>query len=119
MLRLASDADVRGDLIRGLRRRLPGIDLVRAQDALPDGTLDPEVLAWAAAENRVLITNDRDTMIGFAYHRVVAGEPVPGLIVTTNEQSTGDAIKDVLLIAEYMPEEEIRDQIVLFLPFRG
>ena len=66
MLRLASDADVHGEIIRGLRRRLPEIDLVRAQDALPEGTPDPEVLAWAAAENRVLITNDRNTMVGFA-----------------------------------------------------
>ena len=50
MLRLASDADVHGEIIRGLRRRLPEIDLVRVQDVLPEGTPDPEVLAWAAAE---------------------------------------------------------------------
>lgn len=118
MLRLASDADVHGDIIRGLRRRLPDIDLVRAQDSLPEGTPDPEVLAWAAAENRVLITNDRNTMVGCAYQRVAAGVPTPGLIVTTNEQSIGLAIDDILLVAESMPEEEIRDQVVVFLPFR-
>src|SRR5436305_10161621 len=118
MLRLASDADVHGEIIRGLRRRLPGIDLVRVQDALPEGTLDPEVLAWAAAENRVLITNDRNTMVGFAYERVARSEPVPGLIATTNEQSIGSAIDDILLVAEYMPGEEISSQVVLFLPLR-
>jgi hypothetical protein len=117
MLRLASDADVHGDIIRGLRRRLPGIDLVRAQDALPKGAPDP--LAWAARENRVLITNDRNTMVGFAYQREAAGAAVPGLIATTNEQSVGSAISDILLIAEYMPEEEIRAQVVVYLPFRG
>ena len=117
MLRLASDADVHGEIIRGLRRRLPEIDLVRAQDGLPAGTPDPDVLAWAAGENRVLITNDRNTMVGFAYQGVAAGEPVPGLIATTNEQSIGSAIDDILLIAEYMPEEEIRDQVVVYLPF--
>ena len=69
MLRLASDADVHGEIIRGLRRRLPEIDLVRAQDVFPEGTPDPEVLAWAATEKRVLITNDRNTMVGFAYQR--------------------------------------------------
>ena len=58
-------------------------------------------------------------MVGFAYQRVAAGEPAPGLIATTNEQSIGSAINDILLIAEYMPEEEISDQIVVFLPFRG
>src|SRR5437867_1747263 len=111
MLRLASDADVHGEIIRGLRRRLPEIMLVRVQDGLPEGTLDAEVLAWAAAENRVLITNDRNTMVGFAYQRVAAGQPMPGLIVTTNKQSIGRAIDEILLVAEYMPEEEIRDQV--------
>jgi hypothetical protein len=51
MLRLASDADVHGEIVRGLCRRLLELDLVRVQDALPEGTPDPEVLAWAAAEN--------------------------------------------------------------------
>jgi hypothetical protein len=119
MLRLASDADVHGAIIRGLRRRLPEINLVRTQDTLPEGTPDLEVLAWAASENRILITNDRNTMVGFAYQRLAAGELVPGLIATTNEQSIGSAIDDILVIAEYMPEEEIRDQVVVFLPLRG
>src|SRR5262249_46879416 len=100
MLRLASDADVHGDLIRGLRRRLPDVNLVRVQDALPEGTPDLEVLTWAASENRVLITNDRNTMVGFAYQRVASGGLVPGLIVTSNNQS----IADVLLIAECLLE---------------
>ena len=119
MLRLASDADVHGDVIRGLRRRLPEIDLVRVQDVLPDGTPDPQILAWTATEGRVLITNDRNTMVGFAYQRVAASEPVPGLIVTTNEQAIGEAIDDILLITECMPAEEFSDQVVVFLPFRG
>jgi hypothetical protein len=100
-----------------LRRRVTGIDLIRVQEVFPDGTPDPEILAWAAAENRALITNDRNTMVAFAYQRVATGEPVPGLIATTNEQSIGSAIDDILLIAECMSEEEIRDHIVVFLPF--
>ena len=119
MLRLASDADVHGEIVRGLRRRLPRIDLVRVQEVFRESTPDSEVLAWAATENRILITNDRNTMLDFAYRRVAAGEPVPGVIATTSKQSIGSAIDDILLIAEYMPEEEIRDQIVVFLPFRG
>jgi hypothetical protein len=119
MLRLATDADVHGEIIRGLRRRRPDIDLMRAQDALPEGMPDLAVLAWAAAENRILVSNDRNTMVGFAYQRVAAGEAVAGVIATTNEQSIGSTIDDILLIAEYMPEEEIREQVVVFLPFRG
>jgi predicted nuclease of predicted toxin-antitoxin system len=119
MLRLASDADVHGEIIRGLRRRLQEIDLVQSQDALAQHTSDREVLAWAAAENRVLITNDRNTMVGIAFQLAAAGEPVAGLIVTSNEQSIGSAISDILLVAECMSEEEIREHIVVFLPFRG
>lgn len=119
MLRLASDADVHNDILRGLRRRLPGIDLVRVKDALPEGTADPVVLAWAAAESRILITNDRNTMVGFAYERVAAGAEVPGLIATTNEQSIGSAIDDIVAIAEYMAEEETRDQVVVYPPLRA
>ncbi len=118
MLRLLSDADVRGEVIRGLRHRLPKIELVRVQDVLPEGTHDRKVLAWAAAENRIVITNDRNTMVGFAFQRVATGELVPGLIVTTNDQSVGSTIDDILLVAECMPEEEIKNQVVVFLHLR-
>ena len=118
MLRLATDADVHGDITRGLRRRLPGLDLVRSQDVLPLGTPDPQVLAWAATAGRVLITNDRNTMVGFAYERAAAGEQLPGVIVTSNEQSIGAMIDDILLIAECLTEEEMRERVVVFLPLR-
>lgn len=118
MLRLATDADVHGAITRGLRRSQTKIDLVRAQDTLPERTPDAEVLKWATSENRVLITNDRNTMVGLAYARVASGDNVTGLIVTTNEQSIGSTIADVLLIAECISEEEMRNQIAVFLPLR-
>jgi hypothetical protein len=118
MLRLASDADVNGDLIRGLRRRQSGIDLIRVMDSLDEGVSDREVLAWASAENRVLITNDRNTMVGLAFELLMAGQPCPGLIVATNEQSVGGAIDDLLLISEQMSIDEIRDRVVVNLPLR-
>ena len=101
MLRLATDADVHGDIVRGLRRRRPEIDLVRVQDALPEGTPNPNVLAWAAAEGRVLVTNDRNTMVGFARARAAAG----------------DAIENILVIAELMTEDEMRQLVVAYLPY--
>jgi hypothetical protein len=116
MLRLASDADVNGAIIRGLYRRRPSIDLIRVQDALPEGARDSEVLSWAISGGRVLITNDRKTMVRHARGRVAAGELVPGLIATTNQQPIGSAIDDILNVAECVTEEEMRYQIVVFLP---
>jgi hypothetical protein len=118
MLRLASDADVHGDIIRGLRRRLPEIDLVRVQDALPATTPDPHVLAWAASEERVLLSSDRNTMVAVACDRVRQRKPMPGLIVTTSRQSIGSAIDDLLLIVECMAPDEVKEQVVVFLPLR-
>ena len=57
-LRLATDEDFNGDIIRALRTRLAGLDLLRAQDAGKMHTPDPQVLEWAAAEGRVLLTHD-------------------------------------------------------------
>jgi hypothetical protein len=118
MLRLATDADVHGDIVRGLRRRLPHVDLVRVQDALPRGTPDPEVLSWAASENRVLVTHDRNSMIGFAYQRIEAGTLVPGLIVLPTHQSIGSSIDDIQLVVECSSESEMKDWVVVYLPVR-
>src|SRR5687768_4294090 len=66
MLRLATDADVHGAIIRGLRRHAPTLDLLRVQDALPEAASDQQVLTWATTENRILISNDRNTMVAEA-----------------------------------------------------
>lgn len=118
MLRLASDADVHGDIIRGLRRRLPEIDLIRVQDAVGADTPDPDVLEWAATENRILLTNDRNTMVAFASERVAQGRQVPGLIVTSHRQAIGSAIDDLLLIVECMTADELNEQLVVYLPLQ-
>jgi Domain of unknown function (DUF5615) len=64
MPKLVSDADVNGDIIRGLHRARPELDLVRAQDVGLTSRPDPEALVWAAGEGRILVTNDRNTMVG-------------------------------------------------------
>ena len=53
---LAADENLNNDIIRGVLRRNPDIDIVRVQDAGLSGADDPAVLAWAAREGRVLIT---------------------------------------------------------------
>src|SRR5262245_25451729 len=71
-MKLASDENFDGDIVRGLLRVLPELDLVRVQDAGLAGSPDPEVLAWAAVGGRILLSHDRDTMPNFA---TIAFEP--------------------------------------------
>lgn len=115
MLRLVSDEDVHDDIIRGLRRREPSIDLVRAIEVGLDHTPDPVILDWAAAQERVLLKGDLNTMVGFAWARVESRQSMPGVIALLENTGIGRVIDDVLLIALCYESEEIEDQIV-FVP---
>ena len=83
MLRLASDENFNGDIVRGLLFRLPELNLVRVQDVGLEGATDPVVLVWAAENDRIVMTHDRATLPNFAYERVVAGEAMPGVFVVS------------------------------------
>ncbi len=115
MLKLGSDADVHGDVIRGLRRRNPELDLVRVQEVGLRTADDPTILAWAASDGRVLLTQDRRTMVGHAYERVKTGAALPGVVALNARQGLGETIEDILLIAECYTEDDVRDQVI-FLP---
>jgi hypothetical protein len=115
MLRLASDEDFDGDIVRGLRRRLPELDLVRVQDAGLSSAGDPDVLEWAAHERRVLLTHDFDTLIGYAWDRVRARLPMWGIVAVPQSVSTGVAIDALELFAVVSLDDEWLDQ-VLFMP---
>jgi hypothetical protein len=118
MLRLASDANVHDGILRGLLT-IPGLDLTRVQDSLPEGVSDPTILEWAATEKRVLITCDRKTMIGFARERQRRKMDVPGLIVLCQRVPIGLAIADIALIAGCMRLEEIRERLCILVPLRS
>jgi len=89
MLRLAIDENLHNDIVRGLLRKLPSLDIVRVQDAGLTGRDDPTILAWAATELRVLVTHDVATLVGYAYERVTRGEPMPGVIEIGTDLATG------------------------------
>ena len=101
--------------MRGVLRRNPETDLLRAQDAGLSGADDPEVLEWAAREGRVLLTRDASTMTRHAYDRVRAGLPMPGVFEVPQSLPVGRAIEEILLVAGLSLEGEWVDQ-VRYLP---
>lgn len=68
MLLLVSDENFNDDIVRGLLRRKPDLDIVRVQDVGLRGADDPSVLEWAAREDRVVLTHDAAMMAHYAYH---------------------------------------------------
>lgn len=117
MLRLATDEDFNNRILRGLLRRKPDLDIVRAQDAGLTGKSDAEVLEWAAREGRVLLTHDVTTMKRYVDKRTAAGLPMPGVFELSQHIPISHAIEDILLLAECSVEGEW-EGLITFLPLR-
>ena len=115
MLRLAADENFNNIVVRGLLRRKPELDIVRIQDVGLSGADDPTVLEWAAREGRILLTHDVSTITRYAYDRVRAGQPMPGVFEVSRAISIGRVIEDILLLVEYSLDGEWESQ-VRYLP---
>ena len=117
MLRLLADENFNNNIIRGLRRRNPALNLVRVQDVGLGGADDPSVLEWAAQQGRVLLTHDVATITRYAYERVAAGQAMSGVFEVSRTVPIGIVIDDILLLAELSLENEWEGQ-VRYLPLR-
>jgi hypothetical protein len=106
VIRLLADENLNYNIVRGLGRRLPEIDIARVQDVGRAGADDPSLLAWAALERRVLITHDAQTLAKYAHERVNAALPMPGVIEISFRVPVRVAIEDLVVIAECsLPDE--------------
>ena len=117
MLRLLADENFNHDLVRGVLRRVPALDLVRVQDVGLREIDDPAILDWAARERRVVLKHDANTMLAFAYERIRRGAAMPGLFVVTQQAATTTVIDDLLLLAQASDAGEWENQ-VLYLPLQ-
>ncbi|NJK27856.1 MAG: DUF5615 family PIN-like protein [Coleofasciculaceae cyanobacterium SM2_3_26] len=111
MMRLLADENFDNNIVRGLLRRRPNIDIVRVQDVGLSGEDDPTILAWAAAENRILLTHDVTTVTRFAYERVTQGLPMPGVLEVGTDTQVGRVIEDILLVVNCSSDNDLEGQI--------
>ena len=116
MLRFLTDENFNGRILRGLLRRIPELDVVRAQDVEAIlGSDDPILLEWAARRNRIVLTHDVSTLAGYAYQRVLAEQAMPGVFEVSADLPVGVAIEELVLIARASDPGEWEAQ-VRFLP---
>ena len=114
MLKLLSDENFNGDILRGLYRQRPDLDVVRVQDVGLGATPDPEILAWAAVEGRIVLTHDRDTMLYAAYARVKAKQSMPGVFLVSDLMPLGQAINELLLAIDCLTSDECKNFVRFF-----
>lgn len=114
-IRFLCDEDFDNDILRGVLRRMPELDIVRAQDVGLSAAKDAAVLEWAAQEGRVVLTHDVSTMTAHAAARVSGGLPMPGVFAVSQSLAIGKAIEEILLLAECSLAGEWEGQ-VRYLP---
>ena len=115
MLRLLADENFNGDIVRALLLRQPDLDIVRVPDVGLTGVDDPDILAWAAANDRIVLTHDRATLPDYAFERLAAGEKMPGVFILNDRFPIGEATREILLIVAVSEQPEWSDRVV-YLP---
>lgn len=113
--RFLFDENFNHRIVHGLQLRLPALDFVIAQEIELKGASDPELLEWAATESRIVVTHDVDTLLKFAYERIVGGQLMPGVIAVPQNLAIGQAIDDLTTAIECSDASDLENS-VLHLP---
>ena len=114
MVRFQADADLNQIIVAALVRRAPGVDFRTAEVAHLKGLDDPEVLALAASEGRVLVTHDSRTMPGH-FGAFVESHRSAGVIVIPQHLPVSVAVDELLLIWSATSTEDWANRIC-YLP---
>lgn len=115
MIRFLADENFNNRIIRGLRLKLPSLDIERVQDVGLQQADDPAILAWAADNDWALLTHDVRTMTAYAQDRLDAGLPMAGVLEAPRNLPIGQVIDDLVLITACSDSSEYAGQI-LYLP---
>jgi predicted nuclease of predicted toxin-antitoxin system len=115
LLKFLADENFNRIVISGALRIQPLLDIVHAQDVGLRQRPDAEILEWAAAQRRLVLTHDVSTMTKWAYRRMVEGKNCPEVLEIASLLSVPRAIEEILIVAECSREGEWEGQ-VLYLP---
>lgn len=75
------------------------------------GTPDPELLEWAAENGYLLVSEDRNTLVGFYYERQRAGLHSQGLFIVRRGAGMGEVIETLGLIVRASAPEDWANQV--------
>ncbi len=98
MVRFLADASLHHAIVAGCVRREPAIDFVSAHAAKLHGVSDPEVLAIAAAQGRILVTHDFRTMPKHFAVFLSAGHSSPGVFLVKQRTPLAQVIDELVLV---------------------
>jgi predicted nuclease of predicted toxin-antitoxin system len=111
-VRFQADADLNLDIVTGVIRREPQVDFQTAESVGLRRLSDPEVLAWAAEEQRILVTHDLRTMPRH-FADFIQRRNSPGVLIIPQHVPVRAAIVELLLVCEASEQAEWTNRITL------
>jgi hypothetical protein len=112
MIRFLADADLNQGIVAGCLRREPTMDFISANQSNLEGVPDPEVLALAAEQDRILVSHDFQTMPQHLGELLQARGASPGVLLVPQYLPIGEAIEELVLIWAASDAEEWENRIL-------
>ena len=113
-----ADENFRGAIVRGLQRKSPALDIVRAQDVREIlGQDDRVLLSFATAEGRVVATHDVSTMIPAMYEQTRLQSRCAPIVLVPDSLPVAAAVDDLLLLDACATEEDWAAGVI-YIPLR-
>jgi hypothetical protein len=109
-IRYQADADLNQAIVNGVLRRQPTIDFQTAGVANLEGILDPEVLAIAAQQQRLLVSHDRKTMPA-EFAQFITTQRSSGVLIVSQRVPIDIVIEELIIIWSASSAEEWGDRI--------
>jgi predicted nuclease of predicted toxin-antitoxin system len=112
MKKILADQNFTGAVLEGLRLRVPELDVLRTEDVGIKRFQDEQILAWAADEDRLILTHDAKTFVHAAYERLAKGVHFSGVVLVPANLSIGAAIDEITILLLCTSDDELRDRVV-------
>ena len=106
------DCNLLSAIRRGVLRREPAIDFQSARATQLDGVPDSEVLRLCAAEGRILVTHDRNSMPAHFADFLAQGQESPGVFVVNERTPIVRIIEELVIVWAASDAEEWKNRIV-------
>ena len=103
--RFQADNDLDQRIVTAVRRLGPAVDFQTAPTLDLHGLSDPEVLALAAEQGRVLVSHDRRTL-PYHFRQFIASRTSPGVIIVSQRLSIGRAAEFLYILWAASDAEE-------------
>jgi hypothetical protein len=114
-LRFLADEDLRGTIVRAIRRLEPSIRITTVNEEGISGAKDPQVLDYCWQNRWLLLSHDVNTMKTLAEERVAQGRGLHGLFLIPQDRPIRAVAESVALLWSASEFEEWSDQVI-YLP---